>query len=197
MDVADRVVGQCTVIAFRREVKDCLSVIDPDDAHGDRQGWLLTNASATFDIVNKLGEPLIDAVMRTFTPFGVFANFLNPRTAPSTQYDLADLLAKAVLLQTSRGNVVLTGHSLGGGLAQYSAMRNGLRAIVFNSAGTGLTAPADGVNDTLVRIDTTGSALNSAVTDWTDVGSRHYGARYLIGKGGHGIDEIIRLLRQP
>ncbi|TPW21922.1 MAG: putative lipase essential for disintegration of autophagic bodies inside the vacuole, partial [Elusimicrobia bacterium] len=55
-------------------------------------------------------------------------------------------------LQEAHGDVAVTGHSLGGGIAQYAASRLGLEAWTFNPAGLGLEAtlramtcdPADG-----------------------------------------------------
>lgn len=49
------------------------------------------------------------------------------------QYTLADEFAKKVMAKDG-DNVILTGHSLGGGLASYASIQNGLRATGLNSA---------------------------------------------------------------
>jgi len=57
---------------------------------------------------------------------------------PNTQYQQAlNLATSEVLKASSDGNVDLsiTGHSLGGSLAQYASMMTGTEAVVFNSAG--------------------------------------------------------------
>ena len=182
----------CQVIAFQGS--NALSLMGPDATAGFIKSWLLAN-SATLDIVNKIGEPLIDLVTKTYGAGGFFETFLNPRKAPATAYDLADLLAATVVQQYRRDMIILTGHSLGGGMAQYAAMKNDLRAIVFNSAGTGLTNSAPNSANNIVRVDTSGNAVNYLVTDFSDIASKHYGSRYFIGDGGHEIDEVIRLLR--
>ncbi|GAB4266932.1 vWA domain-containing protein [Deferrisoma sp.] len=51
------------------------------------------------------------------------------------QYGQAVEYAREVTDRYGRSNVVLTGHSLGGGLAQYAALRLGLTAYTFNPAG--------------------------------------------------------------
>ncbi|MCV9937210.1 lipase family protein [Boseaceae bacterium BT-24-1] len=94
--------------------------------------WILTNVPTTLSAGNKLER---------YVPGGTFSKLLNPRGAPSTQYDVADLVTKAAIKLKGNADLVLTGHSLGGGLAQYAAIRNGLKAIVFNSAGIGFSVP--------------------------------------------------------
>jgi hypothetical protein len=182
---------QCYVIAFQGSIVGGKNPSALQDTLGT---WAMANASATLDVLNKSGEKLIDSMLMRFGAGGLFSK-LNPRNAPSTAYDLADLLALSAMPQFGGNNLILTGHSLGGGLAQYAAIRNNLRAVTFNSAGAGLTKAVAVVRDMIVRIDTTGSMVNYAVTDLSDPASRHFGARYFIGHGGHGIDEIIRLLR--
>lgn len=63
-----------------------------------------------------------------------FAQLLLP--TGSSQYDLAQLF---VLILRQQGHNIshITGHSLGGGLAQYTAALTGIPATVFNAAGLG------------------------------------------------------------
>jgi pimeloyl-ACP methyl ester carboxylesterase len=51
------------------------------------------------------------------------------------QYRQAKELVGNVVAKKGKGNVVVVGHSLGGGLASTAALENGARAVVFNAAG--------------------------------------------------------------
>lgn len=54
------------------------------------------------------------------------------------QYQTAtDYVGRIIALAGRDFDIVLTGHSLGGGLASYAALRHGTNAIVFNAAGIG------------------------------------------------------------
>ena len=233
--------------ALAYEGSATLAVKSPRDVARAVQDWVLTNAATTFDFVNYL-EPLVTG--------SVFTKFLNPRQAPSTQYDLAQLVAEAAR-QIVGDDMVLTGHSLGGGLASYAAALTGLRAVVFNSAGVGVRCvmkmDLEALERTICHLATTtdpamgqvlkgyamqaggaaqaswglssantaamlngfqaigvGRALsqsaasgvgsladqvvNKFVTSYTDPLSRHLGSLYVIGVGGHGMDEILKHL---
>lgn len=54
---------------------------------------------------------------------------------PTDQYSQARELVRNVVAERGPNNVVVVGHSLGGGLASTSALENGARAVVFNAAG--------------------------------------------------------------
>lgn len=156
--------------------------------------------SAVLDVVNKLE--------RAF-PFGLFSQFLNPDRAPSSQYEMALRVARCVDA-LGMGEVILTGHSLGGGLAQFAASKTGLKAVVFNSAGTGLPeltkAAAETARANICHIytgfrangvgGTADSAFNYAVAKGTNLLSRQLGNSYMIGRGGHGMKELLHLLQQ-
>lgn len=83
---------------------------------------------------------------------------LGNRTAFS-QYDVAGMIADFVYGKYGSGqsNIVVTGHSLGGGLAQYAGIQNSqLNVVTFNSAGLNT------INNRLsrVRVSSSGSADN-------------------------------------
>jgi hypothetical protein len=213
------------------------------------QDWLLTNAPANaLDAFNLL-EPI--------APLGLFSRFLNPRHAPTTQYDVAHLVAEAAIRKFGLSNLVLTGHSLGGGLASYAAARTGARAVVFNSAGVGvrcaLEVDMESLKTTVCHLATTndpalkavlggtamkigavgqaalgvaglnplavtsapdvyragaamsasspygagdlfGQIANKIVTSYTDFSSKHPGTLYVLGVGGHDMQDVLRFL---
>jgi hypothetical protein len=233
--------GAPTPWALSFEGSATLAMKSPRDVARAVQDWLLTNAPTTLDVLNYLEQA---------TPGGLFTRLLNPRQAPSNQYDIAHLVAEAAMRRVGASELALTGHSLGGGLASYAAARTGGRAVVFNSAGVGLRCalgmdmkvleepichlattsdPALGrvlsgfglqaagalgvMAGDLVSARTnfaTGKALaqssastggqlvdqmiNRVVTTYTDVGSRHLGSLYVLGVGGHGMDDVIKYL---
>nr|WP_232371234.1 hypothetical protein [Desulfogranum marinum] len=82
-------------------------------------------------IVYEGTSSLLDVVTDVSQPF-----FWKPR-----QFSLAQEFAEEIgrrycdKLQDCKADITLTGHSLGGGLAQYVALKFGMKAYVFNSAG--------------------------------------------------------------
>lgn len=79
----------------------------------------------------------------------------------SEQYDRAIALSQQLVQQVGSENVVMTGHSLGGGLASAGSLATGSPAVTFNAAGigpetlaqVGLSLPAarDAASDGLIR----------------------------------------------
>lgn len=240
--------GAATPWALVYEGSASLAAKNPREIVRAVQDWLLTNMPATLDVANYL-EP--------FVPGGLFTQFLNPRQAPSNQYDIAHLVAQAAIRRVGRDQLVLTGHSLGGGLASYAAARTGARAVVFNSAGVGFRcalgmdrsalqgpichlattsdpalgrvvsgyglqfagatqgalgilsgnfpaafgakATVDAGRSLAQTSSATGGQLfdqliNRVVTSYTDAASRHLGSLYVLGVGGHGMDEVLKYL---
>lgn len=57
----------------------------------------------------------------------------------SEQYDRAGEIGEKLAKLLGVKNLIMTGHSKGGGQAAYCALRTGCRAITFNPAGLGLT----------------------------------------------------------
>lgn len=161
-------------------------VKSPRDFVKFMQDMLFTNIPTVFSVTNELER---------FLPFGIFGKLLNPTRAPSTQYEMAEILAR-VAMDKFGGEIILTGHSLGGGLAQYASLRTGLRAVAFNSAGIGFDPFMPECAATIAHFKTEGGILNPAITDGTGHLSRHLGSEYVIGKAGHSMDDVIRLLRE-
>jgi len=55
---------------------------------------------------------------------------------PTKQFELANELVEQLVEKVGADNVVVTGHSLGGGLANYAAMRNEVHSVGLNPKGT-------------------------------------------------------------
>lgn len=134
-------------------------------------------------------------VLERFLPFGIFGKLLNPTRAPSTVNEMAEILARVAMDKFGR-EIILTGHSLGGGLAMYASLQTGLRAVAFNSAGIGFDPFAPACTATIAHFKTQGGLLNPAITDGTGHLSRHLGSEYVIGNAGHSMDDVIRMLKE-
>ncbi len=135
----------------------------------------------------------------------VTADLVQPLTLP-LQYKLG--LDFAAEMKDRYGDVAVTGHSLGGGIAQYAGTRLGLETWTFNPAGLGL--------DALLRISLCGSkgtcpADASRVTNVIVAGEPLEGARVLVpltrlsgasvhfppaggGVTGHGMGSVLASL---
>ncbi len=73
---------------------------------------------------------------------------------PTKQYNLAVKIAKELKDEYGEEDLILTGHSLGGGLAQTAALANGLRAICFDAAGiTRHTLKTYGITSKLLNMN--------------------------------------------
>jgi hypothetical protein len=81
-----------------------------------------------------------------------------------TQYNMAIKLAKEAEIAFGDGNVIFTGHSLGGGLASTAALSVGATAVTFNSAGPS--------NDTLRDLGFSPNQTRSQLEDSGQI--RHY-----------------------
>ena len=68
----------------------------------------------------------------------VFTNLLNSTGLETSQYEFASGMVSHLINKLGYSDLIVTGHSLGGGLAAYSAARNGIAAITFNAAGVPL-----------------------------------------------------------
>ncbi len=81
-----------------------------------------------------------------------------------TQYNMAINLAKKAEVAFGEGNVIYTGHSLGGGLASTAALSVGQTAVTFNSAGPS--------NDTLRDLGFSPNQIRNELEDSGQI--RHY-----------------------
>jgi hypothetical protein len=64
-----------------------------------------------------------------------WANNIGHTIVIPKQYKMALKFAEEVIRRNNAGDIILTGHSLGGGLAQYAGGMLGLKTITFNHAG--------------------------------------------------------------
>ncbi len=108
------------------------------DVHRDSSGYL----SATFEMdgqqflvyrATESFDTFLDSPIEFFKDWG--ANFAQSLGFVPEQYDLA--VSDAAAGMAKYPGLILVGHSLGGGLANYAAGMTGLSAITFNSAALG------------------------------------------------------------
>jgi hypothetical protein len=96
---------------------------------------ILANRGTEFGVAGRTG-----ADMR--------ANAAQAAGLPSAQYEQADYVAQLLINSYGAGNIVATGHSLGGGMASAQGTSFGLQTYTFNSAGLHTnTVAAQGVTD--------------------------------------------------
>jgi RHS repeat-associated protein len=112
------------------------------DVYGDDSGGLLGEMGIDYDpqdgfaaclSVDESGKYTL-ALRGTEGPGDRGANFRQAVGLSSSQYEQAMALGIDVY-QATGGDVLFTGHSLGGGLASAAAVATGGRAITFNAAG--------------------------------------------------------------
>lgn len=93
----------------------------------------LMNMGFNAAVYEKNGQFALVFEGTTLTSPQDWANNVANFVAPSEYYYLGALVTE--IAKSQYPNLTLTGHSLGGGLAQYAARRHGLPAITFNAAG--------------------------------------------------------------
>jgi len=76
----------------------------------------------------------------------MFTNTLNRLGFKDPQYSFAASFASSVAEAYGKTNVILTGHSLGGGLAAYAGASTSLQAITFNAASANVNGSAPVLN---------------------------------------------------
>lgn len=127
--------------------------------------------------------------------------------ARSSQYDTAIKLAVRVRQAVGRNNLVLTGHSLGGGLASAAAIVTRVNAVTFNAAGLHIQTVRNygytfkGANQRVKAYFTAGdqlSLMQDLPTGFTVFGRMPsaIGQRIRIGNkdDGHGISSVCRAM---
>lgn len=138
---------QCSVLSLARELAPLAdNVYSPSDVNGfkllrsyeGRDGFAAAvykgEVQGREQLVvafrgTELGSGFLNAVKDTLT--NIDSGLMVP-----TQYKQAVDFLKSVQAQNPGSEVILTGHSLGGGLAAYAGIRIGVPAFVVNSAGT-------------------------------------------------------------
>jgi Domain of unknown function (DUF4157)/Lipase (class 3) len=120
--------------------------LDPDDFHfsdgaisglfeSGMQAWLYFDEKRKTYILAFRGSEVNADITNDF----ISADLRNAISAPVKQYEQAAALAKkvaaALALHRKGSNLVFTGHSLGGGLAELAAIATELPATTFNAAG--------------------------------------------------------------
>ena len=133
------------------------------------------------------------------------ANFQQAFGVKNAQYEQAMTLAGKVAEKVGNTNLVLTGHSLGGGLASAAAIRTGIKAETFNAAGLNSRTvkrhglKLDNAKNLITAHFTSGDPL-SKLQDlpWWAGGlgllSSASGTRNKIGSGGHSIIDVCKTL---
>jgi hypothetical protein len=103
-----------------------------------------------------------------------------------TQYQIGMMLRTAVAVAYPGRTIELTGHSLGGGIAQYVASRTGDKAIVFNALGS----PERGPYSNVVHIRSVDP--ESGRGDFAGrYGGYMIGQQYYLPVGSHLTDNMI------
>ncbi|MEM4992260.1 hypothetical protein WKH56_06930 [Priestia sp. SB1] len=89
----------------------------------------------TTDIDYIVGGRAVDEPVRNKMGFNVKNENgeVKTETKVSNQFDQSDKLVQAVLKEFPDKNISLTGHSLGGALASYAAVKNNVKAVTYSS----------------------------------------------------------------
>lgn len=128
-------------------------------------------------------------------------DLLNPLTTKKQYIDAANL---AAVLETNYPGLILTGHSLGGGLAQYASSSTGLKAVTFNAANPGTALPVTAlpegdrthvtnyrdINDPVSAIDEITDKASLTQDDGQDV----YYQSAATGADAHGLGPMQNVL---
>lgn len=114
---------------------------------------------------------------------------------PSVQYELAEYVTACAINKYGSG-IVLTGHSLGGGLAQYAASKFNVNAVTFNAAGLSWINGNLNLGDRVLNINASGDVVSSVPT------SHQEGTEYRLKAGvsgilnNHSMETIILTLKK-
>ena len=119
-------------------------------------------------------------------------NFEQALGLQSSQYMLANLIAAKA--KEKYGNLVLTGHSLGGGLAQSAALSSGLNAVTFNAAGLNYMFGKFAEGDKILNISLEDDPVSTGPLGKI---SNQIGTQYVFAnsvKDKHGMASVISTL---
>lgn len=174
---------------------------------GDTGGYTQVGDSYNYDsglkaALYKKGSMYVLAIAGTdFSQWKDWKNNAEQLLGAAKQYKEGLDLAKTLLRRSEiNGHLTVTGHSLGGGIAEYIAMNKGIHAVTFNSAGVSIfTSGIDRNSNTdayILRTDPLNVIQQNTILP--SAGGRiHYltpdfnpGSYY----NGHSIDHIIEAL---
>ncbi len=128
-------------------------------------------------------------------PADALADLVQGLSLKTSQYEQGIKLAKQVVAKVGAGNVIMTGHSLGGGIASAAAIATGSMGITFNAAG--LSARYGGgttggqVYAHIMRGDPLNLLQNKLPGAPNVYGKRIYHSHSLFNHGGHSIDNFL------
>jgi pimeloyl-ACP methyl ester carboxylesterase len=104
----------------------------------------------------------------------------------SSQYNQAVDLANRVQLALPSQEIILTGHSLGGGLAAAAAYATGLNAITFNAAGLHSNYMQTGINPKITNFAIRGDILTDYING-RSIYTKYHGTIHLPKAAGSTI----------
>ncbi len=125
------------------------------------------------------------------------ANSIPFQTGAITHYEIAKALV-FTLREMGLQPYDITGHSLGGSLAQYASVLSGNRAVVFNSAAVncGQVDCTGADHSKITRVDTVGLDLANAMTTLGSMFKGQQLGQFLFaGFGSHDMSEVVIALR--
>jgi len=113
----------------------------------------------------------------------------------TSQYEQGLALARSVTTKLGVDNVIMTGHSLGGGIASAASVATGAKGITFNAAGLSLKYGGGSKNGQVYAHIMKGDPLNrlqNSLPQMPDVyGQRIYHSHSWYRPGGHSISKFL------
>jgi hypothetical protein len=137
----------------------------------------IQNSGFNASVYEKNGQHVLSFEGSSLSNFGVdFIGNNIPQAVSGlrtgNQYEFALSLTLLVLKKFGHDNLVLTGHSLGGGLAQYSASELHLKAVTFN--GAGVKSPLYTNSSNIINVRVAGDPVSSGVFSTENLGGIKY-----------------------
>jgi hypothetical protein len=115
---------------------------------------------------------------------------------PMAQYDYAVKVTELAMQKYKDKDIIVTGHSLGGGLAQYAASKLNVNAVTFNAAGLSWLKSGLMLGDRVLNINASGDKVSNI---WT---TQQTGTEYRLESEvsgvlkNHDMDTIISILKK-